>query len=151
MDFNKKLSRKITVLFLLISFFGLLDSAYLTAEHFQKRPLFNCSVLEGCQKVTTGPYSTIGGVPVALLGVVYYLTVFCLGLIGLRTAASSIVALTAPLTAAGFLFSVYLIYLQIFVIKALCLYCLFSAAAATALFLLALFLLAAVRNDPLRV
>ncbi|KKS25085.1 MAG: Vitamin K epoxide reductase [Candidatus Jorgensenbacteria bacterium GW2011_GWF2_41_8] len=54
-----------------VSLIGLADSSYLAAKHYLGSPI-NCSIFNGCEVVTTSPYSVILGVPVALFGVLYY-------------------------------------------------------------------------------
>ena len=63
--------------FLPVSFLGFIDASYLTIKHFVGTPL-PCSVLKVCEEVTTSQYSVIGGVPVAMLGAIYYLAIFVL-------------------------------------------------------------------------
>jgi len=135
------------LLFFLAGFTGLLDSAYLTIEHYRGESI-TCGVLEGCQKVVASQYSTIGEIPVSLLGVFYYLSVLFLIVI-LRKVwnrfppsgwGELLRRLIPILTTVGFLFTLYLLYLMFFVIKAICIYCLGSALSSTVLFLLGIYL-----------
>ena len=133
--------------FLIVSFVGFWDALYLTVLHYQGIPP-TCSIFQGCQQVAASPYAVIWGVPVALLGVLYYLTVFLLILIHLlvsegssagrwvRWVRSRLIIWVSRLTVIGFLFSLWLVYLQLFVIKSICLYCMISAATSTVLFVL---------------
>lgn len=136
------------LLFFLAGFTGLLDSAYLTIEHYRGGAL-TCSLVSGCQKVVTSSYSTIAGIPVSLLGVFYYLSVLLLIVIlrevwdrfppsGWRRLLLWVIPV---LTTSGFLFTLYLLYLMFFVIKAVCVYCLGSALSSTVLFFLGIYLL----------
>ncbi|MEK7520658.1 MAG: vitamin K epoxide reductase family protein, partial [Patescibacteria group bacterium] len=50
---------------------GLADSAYLAVEHYRGAAAF-CLVTTGCDKVLTSAFAVIAGVPVAVLGVVFY-------------------------------------------------------------------------------
>lgn len=126
--------------FILISFLGFLDASYLTAEHYLGAPL-PCSILDGCEEVTTSKYSTIWNVPVALLGAIYYSLIFFLAIAYLDTRRDSIIRLAAYLTPLGFLASAWFVYLQLFVIKALCLYCIISAVTSIILFILGMIML----------
>jgi uncharacterized membrane protein len=95
-----------------------------------------CSILNGCETVLNSAYSTIGGVPLALLGVIFYLVV-AVGLVYFLTSGrAAIFSGLLIWTGLGFLTSLYLVWLQVAEIKSLCLYCLISAATATVLFLL---------------
>ena len=57
---------------LLLALGGLIDASYLTMEHLLGVPVV-CGILDGCEKVLTSDYSTIGkNFPVAALGIIYY-------------------------------------------------------------------------------
>src|SRR5665811_1198486 len=57
---------------LVLSFLGFIDASYLTIVHYRDA-LPNCSILKGCDIVTTSALSTIGGIPIALFGALFYL------------------------------------------------------------------------------
>ncbi len=118
----------------IISFLGFADSAYLTAEHYFKLPL-PCSLTQGCDTVLTSPYSMVGPVPLAFFGVLYYLAVLVLVIHCYTSREFSPVffRLIFGLTVIGFLSSAYFVYLQLFVIGALCMYCLGSTVTSTLL------------------
>lgn len=118
-----------------IAFLGFADATYLTNEHYFSIPL-PCTIFHGCETVLTSPYSVIFGIPVALLGVLYYLTVFILLVCAIDMQKKICARLAMVCTPLGFLASLYFVYLQIFVIKALCLYCMVSATTSTILFIL---------------
>ena len=106
---------------------GLGIAGYLTYVHYAEiDPV--CST-GGCERVQASEYSEIAGVPVALLGLVGYAA------IGLSLLARGDVgrALTAALAIAGFGFSLYLTYLELWVIDAICQWCVASAVVMTAL------------------
>ena len=113
---------------------GLADSTYLTIHHLTAEPV-PCSIIAGCETVLTSPYAEIGGVPLAAFGAAAYFTAFSLALF---TAFGNhglwkIYGVQATLMAAV---SLYLIYVQYFLIHAWCQYCLVSAAISFTLFLL---------------
>jgi len=114
---------------------GFIDATYLTVKHFLGGPI-PCSILKGCEQVTTSQYATVFGVPVALLGSFYYLTILILAAIYFDSRKPAVLKLLASLTPFGFLASLYFVYLQIFIIKAICLYCMVSATTSTILFIL---------------
>ncbi len=130
-------SKWLPVAFLIISAFGFADATYLTTQHYLGLPVA-CSILEGCEQVTTSPYSFIFGIPVALLGSMFYLTVLILSVIYLDSKKIKFLNFIAIITPIGFLASLYFVYLQIFVIKAICLWCMGSATTSTLLFILSL-------------
>jgi uncharacterized membrane protein len=123
--------------FVVISFLGFLDATFLTAEHYLG-PLLGCPIFGGCDKVLLSPYSAIGGIPVALFGAVYYLAVFILGVAYFDTGRARVLKLAVSLTPLGLIASLWFLYLQLFVIKALCFYCLLSLVTSTLLFILGL-------------
>lgn len=127
-------------LFVLFSFAGFLDATYLAVKHYLGTPI-NCSIFAGCEKVTTSQYATLLGIPVALLGAIYYLLILVLVIAYLDTTKERVLYFTARLTPIGFLASLWFLFLQLFVIKALCLYCVISALTSTTLFILGIILL----------
>lgn len=139
------LSNWLPIAFLIVSAFGFVDATYLTTQHYLGLPVA-CSILKGCEQVTTSPYSLIFGIPVALLGSVFYLTVLILSVIYLDSKKIKFLNLITKITPVGFLASLYFVYLQIFVIKAICLYCLGSAVTSTLLFIFSLVFLQRQKN-----
>ncbi len=132
--------KRLALALLIISFFGFLDATYLAVKHYTGMPI-NCSILNGCDRVTASPYATIGPISVALLGAIYYLIIFVLVVLYLDTQRNRLIYSIAQLTVLGFLASLWFLYLQIFVIKAFCLYCLGSALSSTLLFIFGLIIL----------
>jgi uncharacterized membrane protein len=115
----------------LLSLLGLADALYLTIEHVTGQSV-RCTIVAGCSEVLSSRYAVVAGFPLAMIGAAAYFTVFSLATLaafGYRIAG----ALLMPLVAAMFLFSLWLIYLQAFVIRQFCQYCLFSAAITFAL------------------
>ena len=127
----------ITAGWLAVSLIGFVDATYLTIQHYRGASL-DCYVLRDCEEVTTSQYATIGSVPIALLGAIYYLSIILFSAAYLDTKRSRLLTIISILTLLGFLVSVILVYLQIFVIRALCSYCILSALASTLLFVMAL-------------
>lgn len=129
--------RKIVIIFLLLSVFGVLDAGYLTIKHYTGVPM-GCIIIKGCDAVTASPYAMIMRVPVALFGVGYYASIAALASAYLKTKKEKWMRVAFLLTPIGFAASAWFVYLQIAVIGALCAYCLLSAATSTGLFGVAL-------------
>ncbi len=116
---------------------GLADATYLTAQHLSGANL-QCSVISGCNEVLASPYAKIGNIPLSGLGAIAYFVVFSIATLiafnyrGLKIILLIIVSMMA-------LTSLWLIYLQAFVIRHFCQYCLLSAAVCFTLFGLTLF------------
>jgi uncharacterized membrane protein len=119
---------------------GFLDASYLTVKHYLGGPVV-CVILQGCDVVTTSKYSVVGPAPVALFGAIYYFFIFFLAALYIETKRELFLAAAAALTPVGFLASLWFVYLQFFIIKAICLYCMISAGSSTLLFALGLFVL----------
>ena len=114
----------------LLSLIGLADSIYLTVEHLTGQTL-RCTY-SGCFEVLGSKYSHIGNLPLAALGAIAYFTVFDLSILaafGYRFARPLLAALLALM----FLMTLWLLYLQAFVIHHFCQYCLLSAAVTITL------------------
>ncbi|OGN05459.1 MAG: hypothetical protein A2746_00115 [Candidatus Yanofskybacteria bacterium RIFCSPHIGHO2_01_FULL_44_22] len=120
-----------------VSVVGLADSSYLTAKHYLGSPI-NCSIFNGCEAVTASPYSVVLGVPVALWGVSYYFFFLLLAILYVDSKNEKTLEFTARFSIVGIVASAWFLFLQIFIIKALCLYCLISAVSSTTLFILGL-------------
>ncbi len=136
----KKITKIKTMIFL--SVIGVLDSSFLTYKHFFNDKGISCPVTgAGCDIVTNSIYSEIFGVPLAVLGVLYYLSVFVALIWYLREEKDILLKLAFVLVLTGFLFSVYLFYLQAYVLYAFCIYCLVSAVVTTILFIISLFVI----------
>jgi uncharacterized membrane protein len=95
----------------------------------------------GCETVQFSRWATLFGLPVATWGVAYYAVVFALAFAGVqdRWAESRRLMLALlVLTGWGVLFSAWLTYLELFVIHAICRWCVVSAVIAVILFVLVL-------------
>src|SRR5918998_619819 len=116
------------VALLALAVVGVLISAYLTWTHFAGLTPVCTGSGEGCETVQSSRYASILGIPVALLGLVAY-GGLVFSVILWREAG---VYLGFLISLVGTLFSAYLTYLEIFVIGALCQWCLASAAVMVA-------------------
>jgi uncharacterized membrane protein len=131
-----KTTNRIILLLILV---GLIVSGYLAYAKFSGIPV-NCSILSGCQTVEQSKYSVMFGVPVAVYGVLFYLGLIFATFIRINQKYKNLVTkLILLATTFGFLFSVYLTYLELYVIFAICVYCVVSAIISTALFFLSLY------------
>lgn len=121
----------------IVSVIGFLDATYLTVNHvlFGSTP---CTLLKGCEIVTSSVYSTIGGIPIALFGALFYLTILLLTLWYWDSKQSWALLAVAYLSMPAVVVAVILVGLQAFVLKAFCLYCLISALSSSIIFILGL-------------
>lgn len=98
---------------------GLGVAGYLTWAHYADSSVL-CVTGGGCETVQTSEYATIAGIPVAAIGVAAYASV--LALLAWDSGHARLGAATIALI--GLLFSAYLLVLQLFVIDAVCIWCL---------------------------
>ena len=95
----------------------------------------------GCDTVQTSRWAVFLGMPVALYGVVGYVLILLTAIAGLRPVALAQrqwSVLLAALATIGFLFTAYLTYLELFVIHAICRWCVASAVTITAIWIVSL-------------
>lgn len=124
----------------LLALVGLLVATYLWLYKIGVLGELKCGT-GSCEYVQTSAYAVLWGVPVAFYGVAGYATLFGLGLVGLHprfTADPRLARLFAGLATVGFLFTLYLTGVELFVLHAICRWCVASAAIMTAIWLLAL-------------
>jgi len=129
-------NNKLILYSLILAFLGFLDSAYLTIEHYKN--LTPPCTLHGCEKVLTSAFSMIGPIPVALLGVIFYLAVIIICLMILIEGMKQLIKFFHLIIAVGFLVSVVLFLIQAVILHAFCQYCLLSEAVSTGLLFLSL-------------
>ena len=123
--------RKLYVVAALLSLIGLADALYLTVEHVTGQSV-RCTIISGCSEVLSSPYAVVAGVPLAMIGAAAYFTAFSLATLAAFNYRIAGTLLTVLVTTM-FLVSLWLIYLQAFVIREFCQYCLLSAAITLAL------------------
>ena len=114
-----------------LSLIGLVDALYLTIEHVTGQSV-KCTIISGCSEVLSSPYAVVAGVPLAAIGAAAYFSVFSLATLS-AFGYGFAKTLLRPLVLAMFLVSLWLVYLQAFVIREFCQYCLLSAAITTLL------------------
>jgi uncharacterized membrane protein len=125
---------------------GLGVSIYLTIAHFTESALLGCSEsgVVNCTKVTTSPQSYVFGIPVAVLGLAFYL--FAAAIMSpwaWQAARREIHLLRIASLVVGIGFVLYLIYAELFTIGSICLYCTSVHAITFVLFVLVAFAAAA--------
>jgi uncharacterized membrane protein len=133
---NRQSAFPLYIVAAVLALIGLTDAVYLTVQHLTGQSV-PCSVTSGCEEVLTSSYAAFSGIPLAALGAAAYFSVFSLATLavfGYRTAG----ILLRPLVGIMVLVSLWLLYLQAFVIRAFCQFCLLSAAITIALMIVVL-------------
>ena len=111
-----------------VALVGLGIAGYLTVAHYAgAAPV--CAIAHGCATVQKSAYADLGGVPVALLGLLGYLAI--LG--SLARDGEGPRTVTAFLSIAGFGFSAWLTYVEVERLDAICIWCVGSAVCMLAL------------------
>jgi uncharacterized membrane protein len=127
----------------LLALVGLLVATYLWLYKIGVVGELQCGT-GSCETVQASRYAELLGVPVALYGVAGYSALFALGFAGLdpgRATDPRLTRLLAALATAGVLFSWYLTAIEVFVLHAICRWCVASAIIMSAIWLLSLSLL----------
>jgi uncharacterized membrane protein len=83
-----------------------------------------CGPFHGCEEVALSEYARVGGIPVALFGVVLSVVLLTLALAWWRTNIYGLLLAHYALSLVGVIFDGYFLYLQVFVIRAVCIWCL---------------------------
>ena len=126
---------------------GLGVSIYLTIAHFTESTLLGCSEVKGlvdCTKVTTSPQSYVFGIPVAVLGLAFFL--FAAAIMSpwaWRAARREVHLVRIASLVVGIGFVLYLLYAELFIIGSICLYCTSVHVITFLLFVLTMFATAA--------
>lgn len=130
----EKRLRQITIALTII---GLLVSIYMTIYKVTNNESM-CIGSSGCSEVNASRYSEINGIPVAVLGVLGYAAILALLFLEQRPGIfqQNGTMMFFGISLLGFLFTLYLIYLEIALIKAYCPFCLTSQAVMTFIFII---------------
>lgn len=122
---------------IILAVLGIMDSTYLLIYKISKNNAM-CLGSGDCSTVNASRYSMIYGIPVSLLGILAYLAILIILILEFRTILSSENAtyLVFGSSLVGVLFSVYLTYVEFFVIHAVCPFCIVSAIIITLIFII---------------
>lgn len=97
-----------------------------------------CGIVRGCEEVALSEYARIGGVPVALFGVALSVALLILAVAWWRTDIYGLLLAHYGLSLIGVMFDGYFLYLQVFVIGAVCIWCVTYEVSLLVRFLIAL-------------
>ena len=124
-----------TATFIVLSVLGLVDTVYLVYQHYKKKPLV-CPLDHDCSVVTESKWNKIFFVRNDIIGLLFYLAVLIAILIQISSPdlIPNLLLLITIATAFGLLTSIFLVYIQLKVIKDYCFYCMISAVINLLLF-----------------
>jgi uncharacterized membrane protein len=124
--------------FLVISLIGLLDAGYLSLGVLIGGDT-GCFLVKGCNIVLKSTYSEILGIPVAFLGLFYYLAIFVSVFVFNFNRNPKLQRVILWSTTIGFVSTLWFLYAQAFILRAFCSYCLISAITSVSLFGLSMY------------
>jgi uncharacterized membrane protein len=125
-------------LILVLAFVGIADSTYLARSEASGNPLLcNIESLSECNQVVASGYSKLFGVSLADYGLLFYTILFVLAAFELTLVNQMLRHTLQGFAIIGLLASVYSVVTQVFLINALCAYCLLSAFLSFFIFILA--------------
>ena len=127
---------KLILYSLILGFLGFLDATYLTILHY-KNIIPPCTVTSGCERVLSSKYAMVGPIPLSLLGSLFYLSIIIICILLLTNYKKVFLETLYLLVGAGFIVSVVLLFIQEFLLKAFCQYCILSEIISAGLILLA--------------
>jgi uncharacterized membrane protein len=138
-DRNEKREAVLCWSSILLAALGAADALYLLIFKLSNNNKM-CLGNGGCSTVNSSSYSELFGIPVSLYGLLAYLVIIAIILLEPRwklAAAQGPLAIFA-ITLGGVLFSAYLTYIELYVIFAICPFCIISAVVITLLFIIAI-------------
>ena len=124
----------------LLALVGLLLALYLSLYKLGLIGTLQCGT-GSCEYVQTSRYAEVLGMPVAFYGVVGYAVLFVVGMAGVQPRLVTdrrITVLLAALSSLGLAFTLYLTYIELFVLHAVCRWCVVSAVIITAIWALSI-------------
>jgi uncharacterized membrane protein len=131
------MNRRLSQITVTLTIIGLLVSVYMTIYKITSNDSM-CIGSKDCSVVNASRYSEINGIPVAVLGVIGYAAILAVLVLernpGFFKQNGSM--LFFGLSLVGFLFTLYLIFLEVALIKAYCPFCIASQTAMTLIFIL---------------
>ncbi len=127
------LKLNISKIILFFIFINILISFYLCLVDLKNQNVL-CTPGNRCDYVLKSEYSKIKGIPISLIGFIYFIFLFML--ITISNLNPALLNLALIFSSFSFIFSLYLIYLQIYIIKALCPYCLVVDVSSILIFFL---------------
>ncbi len=124
-----KLDRKLRITAGILAVIGAIDSLYLVIIKWTNNKSLCLQGVGDCWSVNTSKYSEIAGIPIAVLGMGAYLVILALLVLENRGEfwKNNSPMMIFGISLAGTLYSAYLTYVEIYVIKAICPFCVISA------------------------
>ncbi len=127
-------------LIIIVSILGFFDATYLLIIKLTANKALCVPRLGDCWSVNTSAYSEWNGIPISVFGMLAYIAILLITIFGRKIAFIKPYGpvFTLGIALSGFIFSIYLTYLQIAVIKAICPFCIISATTMSTVFVLSI-------------
>lgn len=134
-NFNKQ--NRSNFIIIAAAIIGLLDSLYLSYVKLSGTQIYCTPGLGECDVVNASRWSILWGIPLGVYGVLGYTLLFLIAVFGKKIPfiSKDTDLYLFAISLAGFLFSAYLTYLELFVLKAICQWCVLSAIMMTVIFI----------------
>ncbi len=125
------------IITIIIAIVGIINTGYLIHKRRKKKPLV-CPINQDCNVVLESKWSKILGIRNDILGLLFYALILIIAVILLFLPHLVLVFYLVLLLiiCLGFLFSIFLVFIQAFIIKEFCFYCLISTFLTTLLFVI---------------
>jgi len=120
-----KINKTIVYFLLFLSVLGFINSVVVYLKMNVGEPIA-CFIIQGCDKVLSSSYSKLFGISLGMYGIIGYLFLFILILLFIKYKKRLFFILYKLGIFLGFGFSLYLFYIQAFVLNQFCSYCLVS-------------------------
>lgn len=131
------MDKRLTQITIALAVVGLLVSIYMTVYKVTSNEAM-CVGSSGCSEVNASRYSEVNGIPVAVLGVVGYAAILALLFLEQKSVffQENGTMMFFGISLVGFLFTLYLIYVEVALIKAYCPFCLTSQGVMSIIFII---------------
>jgi uncharacterized membrane protein len=131
------MDRRLNQIIIALAVVGLLISIYMTIYKLTDNDSM-CVGSQGCSVVNASKYSEVNGIPVAVLGMLGYAAILGVSLLERKPGffKENGTMILFALTLTGFLFNIWLIYVEVALIKAYCPFCIASQITMTIIFIL---------------
>ena len=120
---------------------GLLDSIYLAYVKLANAEIYCTPGLGDCDVVNASQWSSLWGIPLGVYGVIGFAAILLIESLGnkwkLLTTHNDLILFA--ISFAGFLFSLYLTYIELFILHAICQWCILSALMMTVIFIVSVY------------
>jgi uncharacterized membrane protein len=119
-------NRILPILLVCLNFIGFGIATYLTVSHWGGEPIA-CAGVGDCNFVNSSRYASVAGVPISLLGAVLYLVMAALALLWVVLGDDRLPVLYWGTALAGTGYALYLTYVEVAILRAICPWCVASA------------------------